>query len=160
MCVTSLPVPQVYTVGASGVRLLMWATGGNHGDQWTYASVVLSNPAPFRVTFQAQVGADTRTDVSLDDITYTPGCIMGGMTSRTHLHQGRCDITYAPGCIMGGVTSHTSHGASCVCMTSHTHTHTPECIMGGTTSSPIPGVPPPYQGSSGTRDWLNLTNDC
>ncbi|XP_041824757.1 MAM and LDL-receptor class A domain-containing protein 1 [Melanotaenia boesemani] len=69
---------KVYTVGSSGARLLMWATTGNHGKQWTYANVILSNPAPFRVTFQAEVGGDMWTDIALDDISYTAECVVGG----------------------------------------------------------------------------------
>uniref|UniRef100_A0A672JC96 MAM and LDL receptor class A domain containing 1 n=1 Tax=Salarias fasciatus TaxID=181472 RepID=A0A672JC96_SALFA len=69
---------KVYTVGPSGAPLLMWAATGNHGNQWTYAHVVLSNPAPFRVTFQAEVGGDKWTDIALDDISYTAECSRGG----------------------------------------------------------------------------------
>ncbi|XP_022622767.1 MAM and LDL-receptor class A domain-containing protein 1 [Seriola dumerili] len=69
---------KVYTVGPSGTSLLMWAATGNHGNQWTYASVIMSNPAPFRVTFQAEVGGNIWTDIALDDISYTAECMVGG----------------------------------------------------------------------------------
>lgn len=69
---------QVYTVGNSGTSLLMWAATGNHGRQWTYADVILSNIAPFRVTFQAEVGGDMWTDIALDDIAYTEECVAEG----------------------------------------------------------------------------------
>ncbi|XP_056155204.1 MAM and LDL-receptor class A domain-containing protein 1 [Lampris incognitus] len=69
---------KVYTVGSSGTRLLMWAAVGNQGNQWKYANVILSNPAPFRVMFQAEVGGDMWTDIALDDISYTTECIAGG----------------------------------------------------------------------------------
>lgn len=69
---------QVYTVGPSGTSLLMWATTGNHANHWTYANVILSNPAPFRVTFQAEVGGDMWTDIALDDISYTAECMVEG----------------------------------------------------------------------------------
>uniref|UniRef100_A0A8C4F4A5 MAM domain-containing protein n=1 Tax=Dicentrarchus labrax TaxID=13489 RepID=A0A8C4F4A5_DICLA len=69
---------KVYTVGPTGTSLLMWATTGNHGNQWTYANVILSNPAPFRVTFQAEVGGDMWTDIALDDISYTAQCLIEG----------------------------------------------------------------------------------
>ncbi|KAG7224989.1 hypothetical protein INR49_014906, partial [Caranx melampygus] len=71
-------VAKVYTAGPSGTRLLMWAAVGNHGNQWTYANVILSNPAPFRVTFQAEVGGDIWTDIALDDISYSAECMVGG----------------------------------------------------------------------------------
>ncbi|XP_010901050.2 MAM and LDL-receptor class A domain-containing protein 1 isoform X1 [Esox lucius] len=69
---------KVYTVGSSGSRLLMWAASGDHGDRWSYAGVVLSNTAPFTVTFQAEVGGDVWTDVALDDISFTAECVVGG----------------------------------------------------------------------------------
>ncbi|XP_041670221.1 MAM and LDL-receptor class A domain-containing protein 1 [Cheilinus undulatus] len=65
---------KVYTVGPSGTRLLMWATTGNHGNHWTYANVILSNPAPFRVTLEAEAGGDMWTDIALDDISFTVNC--------------------------------------------------------------------------------------
>ncbi|CDQ56054.1 unnamed protein product [Oncorhynchus mykiss] len=68
---------KVYTVGSSGTRLLMWAASGNHGDRWSYASVILSNTTPFRVTFQAEVGGDVWTDIALDDISFTTQCVVG-----------------------------------------------------------------------------------
>lgn len=69
---------QVFTIGPSGTRLLMWAATGNHGRQWTYANVIVSSTVPFRVTFEAQVGGDMWTDIALDDISYTAECIVGG----------------------------------------------------------------------------------
>ncbi|XP_061122045.1 MAM and LDL-receptor class A domain-containing protein 1 isoform X2 [Syngnathus typhle] len=69
---------KVFTVGASGgTPLLMWALAGNQAEGWTYASVILSNRAAFRVSFQAEVGGDMWTDVALDDITYTAECVTG-----------------------------------------------------------------------------------
>uniref|UniRef100_A0A3Q3ANM4 MAM and LDL receptor class A domain containing 1 n=1 Tax=Kryptolebias marmoratus TaxID=37003 RepID=A0A3Q3ANM4_KRYMA len=73
---------KVYTVGPSGAHLLMWAATGNHGNQWTYANVILSNTAPFRVTFQAEVGGDVWTDIALDDISYTAECTVGPVTPQ------------------------------------------------------------------------------
>ncbi|XP_054622204.1 MAM and LDL-receptor class A domain-containing protein 1 isoform X4 [Dunckerocampus dactyliophorus] len=69
---------KVFTKGLSGMPLLMWAVAGDQGERWTYANVILSNPAPFQVTFQAEVGGDMWTDIALDDITYTAECTAGG----------------------------------------------------------------------------------
>uniref|UniRef100_A0A8C6WYH0 MAM and LDL receptor class A domain containing 1 n=1 Tax=Neogobius melanostomus TaxID=47308 RepID=A0A8C6WYH0_9GOBI len=69
---------KVYTVGASGTPLLMWATAGNHGAQWNYVNIILSNPTPFRVTFQGEVGGDVWTDIAVDDISFTEECVVGG----------------------------------------------------------------------------------
>lgn len=56
----------------------MWAATGNHGSQWVYANVILSNTSPFRVTFQAEVGGDVWTDIALDDISYSAECVVEG----------------------------------------------------------------------------------
>uniref|UniRef100_A0A3Q3M1K5 MAM and LDL receptor class A domain containing 1 n=1 Tax=Labrus bergylta TaxID=56723 RepID=A0A3Q3M1K5_9LABR len=69
---------KIYTVGPSGTRLLMWVATGNHRSHWKYANVILSNPAPFKVTFQAEAGGDMWTDIALDDISYTADCMEGG----------------------------------------------------------------------------------
>ncbi|XP_066536368.1 MAM and LDL-receptor class A domain-containing protein 1 [Hoplias malabaricus] len=68
---------KVLTVGRSGIPLLMWATSGNHGHSWHYSNVVLSNPLPFRVTFQAEVGVDQWTNIAIDDLSFTQECAVG-----------------------------------------------------------------------------------
>ncbi|KAI3355325.1 hypothetical protein L3Q82_018179, partial [Scortum barcoo] len=89
---------KVYTVGSSGTRLLMWAATGNHRNQWTYANVILSNSAPFRVTFQAEVGGDVWTDIALDDISFTEECVTGGPVTPQPLTCGvdqyRCSYSF------------------------------------------------------------------
>ncbi|XP_049338853.1 MAM and LDL-receptor class A domain-containing protein 1 [Astyanax mexicanus] len=74
---------KVYTVGRNGVPLLMWAASGNHGRSWRYSNVVLSNPLPFRVTFEAVVGGDKWTDIAIDDLSFTPGCSIGAPVTST-----------------------------------------------------------------------------
>lgn len=44
-----------------------------------YANVVLSSNSPFRVAFEAEVGWSEPTEFALDDISFTPECIDGGM---------------------------------------------------------------------------------
>ncbi|XP_032360131.1 MAM and LDL-receptor class A domain-containing protein 1 isoform X1 [Etheostoma spectabile] len=92
---------KVYTVGPSGTSLLMWAATGNHGNQWKYANVILSNPAPFRVTFQAEVGGDMWTDIALDDISYTAECMVQGPVTPRPLTCGvdQYQCTYSYQCI-------------------------------------------------------------
>ncbi|MED6241954.1 hypothetical protein ATANTOWER_030718 [Ataeniobius toweri] len=75
---TRMGTLKVYTSGTSGTPLLVWATTGNHGNQWTYANIILSNTVDFSVTFQAEVGGDVWTDIALDDISYTAECMVGG----------------------------------------------------------------------------------
>lgn len=64
----------------------MWATTGNHGHHWTYANVILSNPTPFKVTFQGEVGGDLWTNIALDDISFTPECVAGGTVKILQSH--------------------------------------------------------------------------
>ncbi|XP_044033161.1 MAM and LDL-receptor class A domain-containing protein 1 isoform X1 [Siniperca chuatsi] len=92
---------KVYTVGPSGTSLLMWAATGKHGNQWTYANFILSNPAPFRVTFQAEVGGDMWTDIALDDISYTAECMVEGPVTPRPLTCGvdQYQCTYSFQCI-------------------------------------------------------------
>ncbi|XP_031706231.1 MAM and LDL-receptor class A domain-containing protein 1 isoform X1 [Anarrhichthys ocellatus] len=92
---------KVYTVGPSGTSLLMWAATGNHGSQWTYANVILSNPGPFRVTLQAEAGGDVWTDVALDDISYTAECVVEGLVTPQPVTCGadQYQCTYSYQCI-------------------------------------------------------------
>ncbi|XP_068438273.1 MAM and LDL-receptor class A domain-containing protein 1 [Clinocottus analis] len=89
---------KVYTVGPSGTSLLLWAATGNHGKQWTYANVILSNPRPYRVTFQAEAGGDMWTDIALDDISYTAECMVEGQATPQPLtcgvEQYQCMYSY------------------------------------------------------------------
>lgn len=95
---------KIFTVGPNGTKLQMWATTGNHGHQWTYANVILSNPAPFRVTFQGEVGGDMWTNIALDDISFSPECVAGGPVTPQPLtcsaDQYQC--AYAHQCIPRG----------------------------------------------------------
>ncbi|XP_030635015.1 MAM and LDL-receptor class A domain-containing protein 1 [Chanos chanos] len=92
---------KVYTVGQSGTPLLMWVENRNRGDRWHYASVILSNTMPFRVTFQAEVGGDQLSDIALDDISFTPECGGGGPGTPAPLvcanEEFQC--VYLPECI-------------------------------------------------------------
>ncbi|MBN3307352.1 MALR1 protein, partial [Amia calva] len=69
---------KVYTVGESGINLLMWSATGNQGNKWNYANVIISNNKPFTVAFEAEVGGDSWTDIALDDISFTSECVVGG----------------------------------------------------------------------------------
>lgn len=70
---------QVYTVGEHGMDLLMWSSSRNEENKWMYGSVVLSSNSRFRVAFEAEVGWSQPTEFALDDISFTPECIHGGM---------------------------------------------------------------------------------
>ncbi|XP_051970443.1 MAM and LDL-receptor class A domain-containing protein 1-like isoform X1 [Xyrauchen texanus] len=87
-------VLKVHTVGRSGTPLLVWATCGNHGDSWHYANVILSNVSPFRVSIQAEVGADQWTDIAVDDISFTRECLVGApvtpIPQTCHMEHFQC----------------------------------------------------------------------
>lgn len=57
----------------------MWSATRNKRNAWTYASVVLSSNSPFKVAFEAEVGAKELLEFALDDISFTPECVLGGM---------------------------------------------------------------------------------
>ncbi|KAM3593244.1 uncharacterized protein V6R79_008413 [Siganus canaliculatus] len=92
---------KIFTVGLSGFRLLMWSTAGNHGNRWTYVHVILSNTAPFKVSFEAEVGGDMWTAIALDDISYTTECLVEGSVTPQPLTCGvdHFQCTYSYQCI-------------------------------------------------------------
>lgn len=71
-------------MGSSGIPLLMWAASGGYGKGWGYSNVVLSNPHPFRVSFQAEVGGNEWTDIAIDDLSFTQECVIGGKAPTPH----------------------------------------------------------------------------
>ncbi|XP_010214254.1 PREDICTED: MAM and LDL-receptor class A domain-containing protein 1 [Tinamus guttatus] len=71
-------VLKVYTVEEHGMDILMWSSSRNEEHKWMYANVVLSSNSPFRVAFEAEVGWREAMEFALDDISFTPECIVGG----------------------------------------------------------------------------------
>lgn len=76
---------QVYTVEEHGMDILMWSSSRNEENKWMYGSVVLSSNSPFRVAFEAEVGWRQPTEFALDDISFTPECIAGGMLLHSYI---------------------------------------------------------------------------
>lgn len=76
---------QVYTVEEHGMDILMWSSSRNEENKWMYGSVVLSSNSPFRVAFEAEVGWSQPTEFALDDISFTPECIDGGMLFHKYI---------------------------------------------------------------------------
>ncbi|XP_060136787.1 MAM and LDL-receptor class A domain-containing protein 1 isoform X5 [Zootoca vivipara] len=68
---------KVYAIEEFGMDILMWAATGNIKNTWTYAKVVLSSNSPFKVAFEAEVGAIEPIEFALDDISFTPECASG-----------------------------------------------------------------------------------
>ncbi|XP_046708496.1 MAM and LDL-receptor class A domain-containing protein 1 isoform X3 [Silurus meridionalis] len=85
---------KVHTVGTSGIPLLMWAASGNYGNGWHYSNVLLSNPHPFRVSFQADVVGNNWTDIAIDDLSFTQECAKGALVTPVpptcNLEQFQC----------------------------------------------------------------------
>ncbi|XP_066483744.1 MAM and LDL-receptor class A domain-containing protein 1 [Tiliqua scincoides] len=69
---------KVYTLEEFGMDILMWSASGNQRNTWTYANVLLSRSSPFRVAFEAEVGAKELIEFALDDVSFTPECLSGG----------------------------------------------------------------------------------
>ncbi|XP_055063524.2 MAM and LDL-receptor class A domain-containing protein 1 isoform X1 [Misgurnus anguillicaudatus] len=85
---------KVYTVGHNGRHLLIWATCDNHGDTWNYANVILSNVSPFKVSIEAEAGANQWTVIAVDDLSFTRECLIGAPVTpipiTCHMEQFQC----------------------------------------------------------------------
>ncbi|XP_039549254.1 MAM and LDL-receptor class A domain-containing protein 1 isoform X2 [Pimephales promelas] len=139
---------KVYTVGHSGTPLLMWATCGNHGDSWQYANVILSNASPFRVSIQAEVGADQWTDIAVDDFSFTRQCLVGGpVTPIPHTcHMELFQCLYLFECIP--LSWHCDGEVDCL-----DHSDEEMCV------SEAPGTTPPQTGCE-TGEYRCMNNSC
>ncbi|XP_026792984.3 MAM and LDL-receptor class A domain-containing protein 1 [Pangasianodon hypophthalmus] len=93
---------KVYTVGSSGIPLLMWAASGNYGNRWRYDNVVLSNPHPFRVSFQAEVGGNKWTNIAIDDLSFTRECAIGAPVTPVPptCDSGQFQCVYSLECVL------------------------------------------------------------
>lgn len=81
----------------------MWSSTRNEENKWMYGNVVLSSNSLFRVAFEAEVGWSQPTEFALDDISFTPECIDGGMLLHKYISyilfslcrgQGKSGISY------------------------------------------------------------------
>ncbi|XP_070565015.1 MAM and LDL-receptor class A domain-containing protein 1-like [Ptychodera flava] len=58
-----------------GQMIPMWSLHGDQGSHWNYAKVIIGNPHDFRVVFEAIVGDKNSSDIAIDDVTFTDGCL-------------------------------------------------------------------------------------
>ncbi|XP_019632080.1 PREDICTED: MAM and LDL-receptor class A domain-containing protein 1-like [Branchiostoma belcheri] len=65
---------KVYTHSKSGPRQLMWIEAGNKGNSWQYANFPIGNSDMYKVVVEAEVGGNDRSDIAIDDISFSPGC--------------------------------------------------------------------------------------
>lgn len=55
---------------------------GSQGDVWRrYESSLLFMPTPFQIVIEATVGASYQGDIAIDDLSFTPGCIIEATTT-------------------------------------------------------------------------------
>ena len=64
------------TYGQPGNKV--WSMSGDKGSQWLRGEVQLSSSANFQVIIEGVVGTGYAGDISLDDISFTPGCNFNG----------------------------------------------------------------------------------
>uniref|UniRef100_A0AAY4DRE8 MAM domain-containing protein n=1 Tax=Denticeps clupeoides TaxID=299321 RepID=A0AAY4DRE8_9TELE len=65
----------IYQVSGSSHQLLLNLTG-DQGNNWQRQEVTLSSSGHFWVMFEGRVGPNSRGDICLDDIIFSPGCIL------------------------------------------------------------------------------------
>lgn len=70
----------------------MWTKSGHQGNQWQYANVQVGNTQDYTVVFEGIRGNGVRSDISIDDISFTPECRNG--KSPTHNETSLCDFTH------------------------------------------------------------------
>lgn len=58
-----------------GLQPLLNLTG-DQGNYWQMKEIPLSDSADFQVVFEGKVGRSPKGDVCLDDITFSPGCLL------------------------------------------------------------------------------------
>lgn len=65
----------VWRRSQGGLHPLLTLTG-DQGNYWQMREIPLSDVADFQVVFEGQVGRSPKGDICLDDITFSPGCLL------------------------------------------------------------------------------------
>lgn len=77
---------QVFRRSPGHLHLLLNLTG-DQGNYWQLGEVPLSDIWDFQVIFEGKVGRKPKGDICLDDITFSPGCLLassgGGESENT-----------------------------------------------------------------------------
>lgn len=60
---------------AGSLHLLLNLTG-DQGNYWQMREIPLSYTRDFQVVFEGKVGRSPKGDICLDDITFSPGCLL------------------------------------------------------------------------------------
>lgn len=72
----------VFTKTEESLHLLLNLTG-DQGNYWQMKELQLSSSADFQVLFEGKVGHSEKGDICLDDITFSPGCLLSPSVSET-----------------------------------------------------------------------------
>lgn len=77
---------RVFRRSPGHLHLLLNLTG-DQGNYWQLGEVPLSDIWDFQVIFEGKVGRKPKGDICLDDITFSPGCLLassgGGESENT-----------------------------------------------------------------------------
>lgn len=69
----------VFRRSEGSLHLLLNLTG-DQGNYWQMREIPLSDTRDFQVMFEGKVGRSSRGDICLDDITFSPGCLLASAT--------------------------------------------------------------------------------
>ncbi|XP_031568761.1 MAM and LDL-receptor class A domain-containing protein 1-like [Actinia tenebrosa] len=61
----------------------IWDTSGNQGNHWQHGDVTISTTHTYQIIFESICGSDYRSDIGLDDITFTNGSCNDKNTSTS-----------------------------------------------------------------------------
>jgi hypothetical protein len=64
---------------------LWWTMSGNQGAKWQYANLLLGSTQPFQVVIEGVRGDEPKSDVAIDDVSFTPECSTGSKYGVTYL---------------------------------------------------------------------------
>ncbi|XP_043926711.1 IgGFc-binding protein-like [Protopterus annectens] len=73
---------KVYLV-EKGAAFLKWVQTGNQGNKWRPVEVDLQLKGNFQIIIEGVRGSDYRSDVAVDDVTFSAGCCSGCIATTT-----------------------------------------------------------------------------
>lgn len=100
----------VFRSSEGHLHLLLNLTG-DQGNYWQMREITLSYAKDFQVMFEGKVGHSAKGDICLDDITFSPGCLLASSNgvqestppppSGTHTNMGKWGTGgHRFGCVM------------------------------------------------------------
>lgn len=61
---------------SQGQRHLLLNLTGDQGNYWQMREIPLNDSSDFQVVFEGKVGRNPKGDICLDDINFSPGCLL------------------------------------------------------------------------------------